>query len=145
MINTIRFFVLSLLVLAVLALTGCEKDENGPDKSSLLTAHIWKYNNLSTTSTDTDIQMFVNMMAGFMTGSTLNFSTDGTLSLTVLGMTETATWELNADGTQITIDKGTEDEGVQNIVTLTSDVLEFTETSEDEDFGNIVLKYKWVK
>ncbi len=143
--NPLRNFVLSIMVLAVLALTGCEKDDTTPDKSSLMTAHIWKYNKLSTTSTDTDVQMFVNLMAALMTGSTMNFSTDGTFTMTVMDMTDSGTWELNPDGTKITIDKGTTDEAVQNIITLTSDVLEFSETTEDEDFGSFDVKYKWVK
>ena len=52
---------------------------------------------------------------------------------------------MNTDGTVLTLDKGTEDEAVQPLSTLTSDVLEFTESVEDEDLGTFNVKYRWVK
>jgi hypothetical protein len=145
--NLLRHSYLSILVIAILSMAGCEKkdDENGPDKKALLTAHIWKFESLTTTSTDTQVQLAVNLMAAFMTNATLNISADGTYTMTILGESDSGIWELNEDGTKLTIDKGTEDESVQTIVTLTSDVLEFLETVTDEDYGTFDVKYKWVK
>jgi hypothetical protein len=145
--NLLRYSVLSLLALSILAITGCKKDDegNGPDKNSLLTAHVWKFSTLTTSSTDPDVQLIVNLMAAFLTNSTISYAAGGTYTITMLGESDSGTWELSADGKTITVDKGTEDEGVHTIKTLTADVLEFSETVEEEGYDTFEVTYKWVK
>ena len=145
--NLLRYSVLTFLIFTVIVLTGCEKDDNGPDKNALLTAHIWNFDDLSTTSADPDIKQITNMMAAFLAYSTLDFDTDGTFSeiWPEMDANLTGTWELNADGTNLTFNKGTDDETVSSILTLTSDVLELNATVVEEDYGNYDVTYRWVK
>ena len=143
----LRYSTITLLIFVVFALTGCEKDDNGdgPDKKTLLTAHVWKYDKLTTTSTDSEVQLLINLLAAFMTNATANFAADGTYTITILDQPDSGTWELSADGTKLTFDKGTDDETVQSITTLTSDVLESIESTVDLDYGNFDVTYRWVK
>ncbi len=145
--NLLRYSLLTFLIFALFTLTGCENGDNGngADKTVLLTAHIWKFDKLSTTSTDPEIQMSANFLSAFFTNSTLNFAADDTYTWTIMDMPTSGTWEWNADKTKITLDKGTEDEAVQTISTLTSDVLEVIETGMLEDIGNVDVTMRWVK
>ena len=149
-----RYSVITLLIFAIVGLAGCDKDDNGngADKTSLLTAHIWKFDNASTTSTDPLIQAMVTMMSTLVyTDATMNFNADGTYAMTIKNPltqqdeTDSGTWEWNSDESKVIIDKGTEDEAESTIVTLTSDVLEHTMTEEEDDLGIIELTMRWVK
>jgi hypothetical protein len=143
--NLLRYSILSILVLSVIAI-GCDKDEdgNGPDKQGLLTAHVWNFDKLTTNSTDQDVQLLVNLMGAFMTGATATFSANGTYTISILGETDSGTWELSGDGKKIIMDKGTDDETEVTIVTLTSDVLEFKESVTDEGL-TFDVTYRWIK
>lgn len=145
--NLLRFSVLSIIVFSLLAISGCEKDENGPDKNALLTAHVWKFSSLTTNSTDQEIILFVGLMSGFMANTTASFSSNGTYLITIplLSQTSSGNWELGSGGTQLIFDKGTAGEDVQNIITLNSDLLECSGTITDDDYGTINVIYKWVK
>jgi hypothetical protein len=146
----IRYSILLMLVIAVPVMTGCEKDDdkkdNGPDKESLLTAHIWKFSSLSSTSTDQDVQLFVSMMSIFMTNATLEFGKDGsyTMTLPALETSDTGTWKLSSDGTKLTITTGGE-QAVSTISKLTSDEFEFKETVDEEGMPAFEVTYTWVK
>jgi hypothetical protein len=143
----LRFSLLSLLALSILAVTGCKKDEEGPDRNALLTAHVWKFSTLTTTSTNQDVQLLVSFMSAFLAtfNATLTYSTDGTYALAAQDSSDSGTWELSADGSTIIVNKGTDDESIHTIKTLTADVLEFDETVVDDDYGTFVVTYKWVK
>ena len=84
-------------------------------------------------------------MAAFMNNSTVNFSSDGTYAMVILSQTDNGTWELNTEGTILTTDKGTDEETIQTITTLTSDVLEFIESIDDEDYGTFDVTYRFVE
>jgi len=144
--SLLRKPTISILVFAVLAISSCEKDNNGhgADKQSLLTSHIWKFGTLTTTSTDIDALVFVALMEAYKTGTTLNFTTDGHYAIVAFEDSETGTWELNADGTKLTLDDGTAYEVIHDITSLTSDVLEYIE-AVDGEFGSFDMKYSWVK
>lgn len=142
-----HYSVLTVLIIAM-AMAGCEKDDNGngPDKATLLTSHIWKYDSFSTSETDPDILLVVNFFAAAYTGSTINLNSDGTYVFTSQDETDDGTWELSADGTKMITDKGTEDETEHTIVTLTSDVFEHTFTEDFElGLGSVDITLKWVK
>lgn len=87
------------MVLAVIALSGCEKKniDNGANKSALLTANIWNFDKLSTTSTNSDIHLLVDLTAALFTDATLQFDTDGHYTLTIMGIADYGTCELNDD------------------------------------------------
>jgi hypothetical protein len=143
----LRFSLLCLMGISILALDGCKKndEENGPDKSSLITAHTWRFASLTTTSSDAMVQATVNLVAAFFTNATATFASGGTYSMTILGTSGGGTWEMSADGSTLTLDKGTEDEVVYTVTTLTSDVLMYSITDVDEDLGTYDMNFKWIK
>ena len=143
----LRYTLLSLIAISVLAVNGCKKndDENGPDKGSLITSHTWNFSSLTTSSTDPMVQAVVNLAAAFFTNGTLTFSSGGTYTMSILGSSGGGTWELSADGSTLTFDKGTEDELIYSVITLTSDVLSYSFTDVDEDLGTYDMIFKWVK
>ena len=59
----LRYTLLSLIAISVLAVNGCKKndDENGPDKGSLITSHTWNFSSLTTSSTDPMVQAVVRV------------------------------------------------------------------------------------
>lgn len=130
---------------SIMIIIGCEKKEEEPDKTALLTNHTWNFSELTTSSTDADVQLAVNLIAAFMTNATMTFTTGGTYTITMLGQPATGSWEFNASETTITLDKGTEDESVQDIIKLTSSVLETKEMVQDVDYGEFDISYHWIK
>ena len=131
--------------LALIIITGCEKKEEEPDKTALLTNHVWKFSSLSTSSTNSNIQFAVNLVAAFMTNATMTFATNGTFTMVILQQEQPGTWELNAGETTLTLNKGTADESVQQIINLTSTVLETKENLNDVDYGEYDITYHWIK
>ena len=146
--NILQLSVSTVFLVALITMTGCKKDSNGEneaDKKVLLTSHIWKLNDLSTTSTDSNVQLAVNLMKVLMGNATLNYTTRGTYTISLLGVSDSGSWEFNAGETSIIMDKGTADESEEIIVKLTSDVLELKENVQDVDLGNFSITYKWIK
>lgn len=139
--------ILSFVVLlfALIIISGCEKKEDEPDKTALLISHVWNFDQLTTSSTNADIQLAVNLIAAFMTNATMTFASNGTYTMVVLGQPDTGTWELNEAETSITLNKGTDDESIQQIIRLTSSVLEAKEIVVDEDYGEFDITYHWIK
>jgi hypothetical protein len=146
--NLLRLSISTFLILTLFTMTGCKKDDagkNAPDKKTLLTSHIWKFDNLTTTSTNSDILLIVGLMKTFMGNATVNFTTGGTYTRSMLGESDNGSWEFNAGETSIIMDKGAADESEVIIVQLTSDVLEFKENVQDDNLGTFDVNYKWVK
>jgi hypothetical protein len=73
-----KFF--SPVLFLTLALSGCEKLSD----EELLTDHIWRWDKITSTSTNTDIQNLVTVTNALMTGATIEFRIDGTFTLTAL-------------------------------------------------------------
>ena len=150
--NLLRLSISTLLILALFTMNGCKKnaeepkEENSLSKTILLTSHIWKFNDLSTTSLNPLIQVAVNYAkASYGKNATINFLIDGTYTGSVTGQTENGYWEFNADETSIIIDKGTAYEIKANIIQLTSNVLELNATYHDATLGNVPVTIKLVK
>ena len=144
--NLLSYSVLAVLII-VTAMTGCKKDDNGngAEKTALLTAHIWKYYNFTTTSTDPHVQQAAAEIADEYTGASINLNSDGTYTYSQHGATDSGTWELNADETKLITDKGTDDETEHSIITLTSDVFENTWTEDFNFLGLVEVTLRWVK
>lgn len=112
-------------------------------KKPLLTSHIWKFNDLS--STNFFAQIYINSLKESMINAIVNFDAAGTYTGSMTGQTETGSWEFNADETSIIIDKGTAYETKADIVQLTSNVLELNTTYHDATLGNFPVTIKLVK
>jgi hypothetical protein len=145
--NFLRIFSLVIIAFALFNITGCEKKDkdDGVDKKALLTGHIWNFDQLTTTSTNSDIQFGVNLIAAFMTNATLSVFTNGTYTMTILGEAGNGTWEFNANETSVILDKGTADEVEQQIIQITSAALELKEMVQDSTYGNFDMTYLWIK
>jgi Bacterial Ig-like domain (group 2) len=119
----------------------CQVTVNSLSKKILLTSHIWKFNDLS--STNWLAQLYINSLN--MTNTTVNFDAAGTYTGSMTGQTENGSWEFNADETSIIIDKGTAYEIKADIVQLTSNVLELNAIYHDATLGNFPVTIKLVK
>ena len=109
-----------------LALSGCEKLSD----EELLTDHIWRWDKITSTSTNTDIQNIVTVTNALMTGATIEFRIDGTFTLTALNDSEDGTWELTDDNDTLILD-GEE----MTIVKLTKDELVLEGEEVDDEYG----------
>jgi hypothetical protein len=138
-------YSLFALFFALFIISSCEKKEEEPDKTALLTNHVWNFDKLTTSSTDPDILLAVNLLGALMTGGTLTIAANGTYTMTLLGLPDAGTWELNDNETTFTLNKGTDDESVQEIIKLTSTVFETKEMMDDEDYGEFDINYHWKK
>ena len=114
-----------VLFLAI-ALIGCEKLSD----EELLTDHIWRWDKITSTSTNIDIQNIVTVTNALMTGATIEFRIDGTFTLTALNDTEDGTWELTDDNDTLILD-GEE----MTIVKLTKDELVLEGEEVDDEYG----------
>jgi len=149
--NLLRLSISTLLILVLFTMNDCKKnaeepkEEIGLNKKALLTSHIWKFDNLSTTSTNPIIQLAVSLVKASYKSATMNFTTDGTYTGSLLGQSENGSWEFNAGETSIIIDKGTAYETEAIIVQLTSVVLELNVLYQDVNLGNVPVTIKLVK
>src|SRR4030042_4655996 len=119
-----KFF--SSVLFLTLALSGCEKLSD----EELLTDHIWRWDKITSTSTNTDIQNIVTVTNALMTGATIEFRIDGTFTLTALNDSEDGTWELTDDNDTLILD-GDE----MAIVKLTKDELVLEGEEVDDEYG----------
>ncbi len=119
-----KFF--SPVLFLTLALSGCEKLSD----EELLTDHIWRWDKITSTSTNTDIQNLVTVTNALMTGATIEFRIDGTFTLTALNDSEDGTWELTDDNDTLILD-GEE----MTIVKLTKDELVLEGEEVDDEYG----------
>ena len=88
-----------VLIILIVSLDSCKKDEPELSNLEILTDSVWDFSNYTSTTANTDIQTWVALAKGFMTDGTLSFFDDGTykLSSPILvsqNIVETGTWEL---------------------------------------------------
>ena len=126
-----------LLLLIIPALTGCKKDN-----ATLLTAHIWKFDKMTTSSTDQTLQTLVAFFSALLVNSTLNFSEDGTyvMASPLSENPETGTWDLSDDGKTLTMDGDP-----MAVVTLTDEQLVLEGEEVDDEYGAYTVKLYWKK
>lgn len=129
---------LFMVLLFILAFSSCEKEKL--TKKELLTSHIWRFDKITTTSTDEDILNLVVLVNALMTSATMEFREDGTYTLSVLNNTEDGTWELSG-GDETLIMDGDE----MTIIKLTEDELVLEGEEVDNDYGSYSAKLFWKK
>ena len=128
-----------LALFSLVVLSGCERDP-----ATLLSDGIWKFSNLTTTSTDEDHVSLVALFKAFMTDATLEFNADGTyiLSSPLADDPSTGTWELIGDD-QLILNPDDEAVSTANIETLSKDELVFIETYYDMDQDPYSVTTSW--
>jgi hypothetical protein len=142
--NLLCYSLLSFLIFTLTTLTGYGQVDHSADKIALLTTHVWYCDTTTTTSTHDDILMLVDMYEGFKKTMSMSLAADGTHTMMLMGSPTEGTWELSSDGTKLTLKNATE-VNVLNIITLTSDVLEYILSFGDEETGKHDITFKWVK
>lgn len=116
--------ILTLLFI-LLSVTGCEKMSD----EELLTNHIWKWDRMTTTSTDENVLVMIAFANALMTGATFEFLENGTYNLTATNYTDSGTWELLDDDTVLM------DTDEMTIVKLTKDELVLEGIEVDDELG----------
>lgn len=136
----IRIAFVLFLSVSLIFVSSCKKDEDDPDKTGLLTSHIWNFDDLTTSSTNSDVQLMINFVKALMTDATLEFTSGGSYTLTAMDESESGSWSFNTDETELLLDGSPAE-----ILTLTSSVLEFKQQEDDEEYGQYTVTYRWVK
>ncbi len=134
---------LSALFTALLLIlpTGCEKLSD----EELLTSHVWRFKELTTTSTDQNIIALVAFTNALMVNATMEFRKDGTYILSALNKTSEGTWDLSADGTVLTIEPAGENADTMTVVKLTKEDLILQGTESHESYGTYSVTMHWIK
>jgi hypothetical protein len=121
----------------LVAANSCKKDKLSNEE--LLTDHIWKWNKMTTTSADVDVQNMVTLANALMTGATMEFRADGTYTVTVLNNSQDGTWEMPDDNTVVT------DGDQMTLIKLTGDELVLEGEQVDNDLGAYTVVMYWKK
>jgi len=107
-----------LLIFFLFAALGCEKDANLSDEE-LLTSHIWRFSEMTANTDNADVLSLIGFAEALMTVGTVNFHEGGVYTMTAMQQSDDGIWELSADGTTLTMDKGTEDESATTLASIT--------------------------
>ncbi len=139
---------------SVLFLAGCDK-QSDPTPRDLVVGS-WTVSKITATITvggqslvayfkslglsDADAQQYADEFEDSFqetASGKIEFKADGTYksSDSAGGDVSTGKWELSSDGKILTTDKGTADETVLNVSTLTANKMNLNATIEDEDVG----------
>jgi hypothetical protein len=128
-----------LMALSLLLVTSsCEKDNLS--RSELLVNHIWRFDKMTTTSSDENIQALVTFVSAMMTGATLEFKEDGSYIITVLNQDDDGIWELSDDEDTLFMDG----DGM-SITKLTKDELILDGEDVDDELGTYHVTMYWKK
>ena len=122
----------------LLVTSSCEKDNLS--QSELLVNHIWRFDKMTTTSSDENIQALVTFVSAMMTGATLEFKEDGSYIITVLNQDDDGIWELSDDEDTLFMDG----DGM-SITKLTKDELILDGEDVDDELGTYHVTMYWKK
>jgi len=133
--------ITAIILFAVLALTGCQKDN-----STLLTAGVWTFQSMTTDSEESSVISLVSLGQALLTGATMEFQEGGTYILTspFVENPTTGDWELIGDD-QLLIDPDNEASSTSNIKTLTADKLSYSEDFVDGEMNAYKVTTTWVR
>lgn len=127
-----------LLLTSIMLFSGCEKDN-----LDLLSGSKWDFENLTTPSSNEDVQALVALGKALMTDGTLEFSSGGDYTLDSPTISsETGTWELVGNNQLIFND------GIPRTATIdeiSKSKLVYIETYVYLDTETYTVKYTWVK
>jgi hypothetical protein len=117
--------LLSLFALCALIVAGCTDNpaSSSGDKKTTLTAKTWKVTVFKEDGAD--------LVPTGLAPTAYKFNTDGTYSVTILGITAPGTWEFNVDETNIITEKGTSKEANWYIQVLNSSSMKLKATMTD--------------
>jgi hypothetical protein len=136
--RTVSFTGALLLLTAMLLFSGCEKDN-----LDLLSGSKWDFENLTTSSSNEDIQSLIALGKALMTDGTLEFSSGGDYTMDSPTINaETGTWELVGNN-QLIFNDGTP--RTATIDELSKKKLVYIETYVYLDSETYTVKYTWVK
>lgn len=130
---------LLLIALFLFASEGCKKDNDDLPVDELLMSHIWKWDKMTTTSTDEYIQNLVTLTNALMTGATLEFFDDNTFTITLQNTSDDGTWELIDNETVLM------DSDEMTISKITDSELIFEGEEETEEHGTYIYRMYWKK
>ena len=133
-----KITALCLFVLSILASAGCEKMNMSEEE--LLRDHIWKWVEMTTTSTNENVQSIIALYNILMTGATLQFHADGTYTISMLDETDDGDWELINNNEVLLMD---DDE--MAIIKLTKDELVLQGEEVSNDYGTYSVTMYWEK
>ncbi|MFO7574130.1 MAG: lipocalin family protein [Bacteroidales bacterium] len=125
--NLSKFLFPIMLIAILFTITGCEKLSD----EELLMEEVWKWDKMTTNSTNDDIKTLVAFSDALMTGGIFSFRPDGTYKVNVSAFSyeETGTWEL-IDSKTLKMD---DDE--MEIIKLTKDELVLGSEEVDNEYG----------
>jgi hypothetical protein len=113
---------LIILIACLVAVSGCKKDDNKPPtKTDILTAKAWKLQDILAFGQNVTT-LGLSSYLGSLTNADFKFNRDGTYTATnrTTNAASQGKWEFGSNETQLILDKGTQDETIYEIVTLTN-------------------------
>jgi hypothetical protein len=147
MIRFRSIFVILPLLLGIVYLQSCEKDEVKIDKSELLTENIWAYDTLEIVpTTDAGFLLAAAVLHMAFQGAEYDFYKDGTYDMTSDMTSISGIWELVENKTLL-LDKGTENEMSLEILKINDVSASFKLHLEGEYFntpyaGDLTMKFR---
>lgn len=147
----INYLLYLFLIVALPLLSSCDDDDDDdaePTTEDMLTAEEWRGDQVRAFGVDvTEDEDVVDLLFDFKT-MRLKFNSDGTYTATYqdtdgANVTETGSWELSADETQLTFDLV--DEGTVDIDLLTDSELRLTTEVELPDLPTTEVELRFVR
>ena len=138
--RTIRFSTYIIISIMLLSLSSCEKD-----RVTLLTDGVWKFENITTNSSDDAIKVIVAGLKAIYTDGTMEFFSDGTyIKEFPLIDDETGSWELMGE-TQLVFSPDAGGVQTASIDKISKKELVYIETYLDPDQNPFNTTTTWVK
>jgi len=132
---------IAIILFAILALTGCETDNQ-----TLLTDGAWTFQDLSTNSENETVISIVSLAKALLTDASMEFQEGGTYILTspLMDNPTTGEWQLIGED-HLMLDPGDETPSTSTIETLSKDKLSYTETMVDAQMNSYTITTTWVR
>jgi hypothetical protein len=132
---------LTVAMLVMFTLTGCEKDNR-----TLLTDGVWTFKNLTTDSENETISGLITLAKVLMTDATMEFQDGGTyiMDSPLADQPTTGDWQLVGTDQLILTPEG-ELASTSNIETLSKSELTYIETFVDEQLNSYTVTTSWTR
>lgn len=134
-----------LILLFLFAALGCEKEDEF-SKEELLTAHVWRFSDITTNASDQGTIDLIELGKILLTGGSVNFDEDGTYAMISLFLDDPieGIWELSSDKTTLTLDPGTTNSSINKLTSLTLTKMNWEEEESDGGETYTVSSF-WIK